>query len=44
MEFFEGYLKKMVDGLLSVDMKLLESAVNILLEVSTGGGEGDHSG
>lgn len=39
MEFFEEYLIKMVDGLLSVDKKLLESAVNILLEVSTGGGK-----
>ena len=39
MEFFEGYLKKMVDGLLSVDTVMLESAVNILLEVSTGGGK-----
>ena len=39
MEFFEGYLTKMVDGLLSVDKKLLETAVNILLKVSTGGGK-----
>lgn len=39
MEFFEGYLNKMVDGLLSVDKKLLETAVNILLKVSTGGGK-----
>ena len=39
MEFFEGYLAKMVDGLLSVDKKLLETAVNILLKVSTGGGK-----
>ena len=39
MEFFEGYLAKMVDGLLSVDKKLLESAVNILLKVSTCGGK-----
>lgn len=39
MEFFEGYLTKMVDGLLSVDKKLLETAVNILLEVSTSGGK-----
>ena len=37
MEFFEGYLIKMVDALLTVDKKMLESAVEILLEVSDKG-------
>lgn len=39
MEFFEGYLKRMVDGLLSVDTKMLESAAEILLGVSGKGGK-----
>lgn len=34
MEFFEEYLIKMVDALLTVDKKMLESAVEILLDVS----------
>ena len=39
MEFFDGYFIKMVDGLLSVDKKLLEAAVKSLMKVSATGGK-----
>ena len=37
MEFYNDYLRRMADGLLSADAQMLESAVNILLEVSGNG-------
>ena len=37
MEFYNDYLKRMADGLLSVDTEMLESAADILLEVSGNG-------
>ncbi|TFB14030.1 SIS domain-containing protein [Candidatus Marinimicrobia bacterium MT.SAG.4] len=39
MEFFDNYFIKMIDGLQSVDKKLLEAAVKSLMEVSAGGGK-----
>jgi len=39
MEFYKDYLKRMADGLLSVDTEMLESAVKILLDVSGNGGK-----
>lgn len=39
MKFYKDYLKRMADGLLSVDTEMLESAVNILLKVSGKGGK-----
>ncbi len=39
MEFFEDYLIRIVDWLLSVDKKMLESAAKVLLEVSRSGGK-----
>lgn len=39
MEFYKDYLKRMFDGLLSVDTEMLESLVKILLDVSSKGGK-----
>jgi len=39
MAFYNDYLKRMTDGLLSVDTEMLESAVKILLDVSGNGGK-----
>ena len=39
MEFYKDYLKRMADGLLSVDTEMLEAAVKILLDVAGKGGK-----
>ena len=39
MAFYNDYLKRMADGLLSADTEMLESAADILLKVSGNGGK-----